>query len=151
MKTVHGSGDPGQTSDPTTTASIPSPDTPEARSLALLESIDTGIRNLASRVAALELRVADLHREPASSEPSSPPPQPPRISPFAVRSDGKIILAVAHLAGCDLSDRERWEGVVLSDTERGYAIDHLADLFEDAAARTAGRFLRKPTTDQTEP
>ncbi|HZF50221.1 MAG TPA: hypothetical protein VE093_16295 [Polyangiaceae bacterium] len=148
MKTVHGSGVPGQTSDPSTE---PSP-TPEERTLALLASIDAGIRYLTSRLDAIERRV--LHTELASPEP--PSTRPPRIPPFAVRNDGKIILAVAHLIDCDLSDRERWEGIVLNEAEVRHAVGHLADLFDDTAARTAGRFLlkgvkRKPEGGREEP
>jgi hypothetical protein len=147
MKTVHGSGVPGQTSDPST-ASTP---TPEARTLALLESIDKGIQNLTAQFDVLERRVANIHRDPVSSEPPNATPRPPRIPPLAVRNDGKILLAVTHLEGCDLSGRERWEGVVMNDVEMRYTNEHLADLFDDAAARTAGRFLRKDPKGDTEP
>jgi hypothetical protein len=68
-----------------------------------------------------------------------------------VRNDGKIILAITHLVDCDLSDRERWEGIVLTEAEARHAGDHLADLFDDAAARTAGRFLLKNTMRDTAP
>jgi hypothetical protein len=146
MTNVQEPGVPGQTSEPAT----PSPSNPEAHTIALLERIEASILDLTARVAAIEDRVSELGELVSRAQPDAPP-GPPRIPPFAVRNDGKVLLAVAHLAGCDLSSYERWEGVVLKPSERGAALNHLADLFEDAAARTAARILYKDTRGEDEP
>jgi hypothetical protein len=117
----------------------------------LLESIDAGLRDLTARIDALEHRVATAAPDLAPSDEPDPASQLSRIPSFAVRNDGKVLLSVAHLEGCDLAGREPWEGVVLSEAETWDAIDRLSHFFDETAGYTAGRLLHKGTKRGDEP
>jgi hypothetical protein len=61
------------------------------------------------------------------------------------------LLSVEHIDGADLADRERWEGVVLSEWERldvFKAMNHGAD---DVAAHIAGHILARARKGENEP
>jgi hypothetical protein len=135
MKSVQTSGIPDQAGEPSSTPTV------ETRVVALLKSIETGIRDLNARVDSLEKRVASISSNTPVLKEQTTPSTSPRIPPFAIRSDGKVLLSVAHLTGCDLSEREHWEGVVLREPEMSNAIDHLADRFDETAGYAAGKLL----------
>lgn len=65
------------------------------------------------------------------------------VPALALRSDGKALLSVAYLDGVDLSARERWEGVVLTEAEAINARERVSDACDDAAGHIAGRILWK--------
>ena len=91
------------------------------------------LRTLGSRLDRLEGRLRD--RE-------APGPNPVPLAPsLALRSDGKVLLAVEHVAGANIADRERWEGIVLSVTEAAEVFRAMSGAADDAAGHTAGRIL----------
>jgi hypothetical protein len=65
--------------------------------------------------------------------------------------DGKVLLAVAHLEGANIADRERWEGVVLSVTEAAGVFEAMSDAADGAAGHTAGRILWHPKKGGNDP
>lgn len=60
--------------------------------------------------------------------------------PLAIRSDGKILVSVVDLADIDLSGRELWTGLVLTQAEA--AAIHPRFHFEEAAAFAIGDLRR---------
>jgi hypothetical protein len=107
------------------------------------------LTSLSERLDALEHR-----REPARSEEDEPADFAPlATSPLALRCDGRLLLSTADLEGVDLSGRELFTGIVLSEAEACDVLDRLADIFDEAAAYSAARILKgskKPTSDGEE-
>jgi hypothetical protein len=77
-------------------------------------------------------RARDLTAEPAA---------PPDIPALALRSDGKALVSVAYLEGVDLSEREVWSGVVLSEAEASDMLERVSNAADEAAGHVAGRIL----------
>jgi hypothetical protein len=97
------------------------------------------IRKLATRLESLEERIERL---------DEPDTRRPPLASLALRSDGKVLLSVAHVEGADLVGRERWEGVVLSDTEASRVLKAMSDAADDAASHAGGAILyRKRKND----
>jgi hypothetical protein len=114
MSNVHDDRPPTPTEDPLTT-------------------ILGEIRTLGARFDTLEQRIGHLD--------ASAPVRPQLVPSLALRSDGKVLLAVAHLEGADLAGRERWEGIVLSVPEASGVFKAMSDAADDAAGHTAGDIL----------
>ena len=121
MKNVHDAGKPGQGSDPSSTTGDP------------LAMILGELRQLSARLGSLEERLALL------GEPAQGPV--PLVPSLALRSDGKVLLAIEHVEGADLADRERWEGIVLSAAEAAKVFNAMSGAADDAAGHAAGRIL----------
>ena len=97
------------------------------------------IRKLATRLESLEERIERLDEPDTERRP---------LASLALRSDGKVLLSVAHVEGADLAGRERWEGVVLSDTEASRVLRAMSDAADDAASQAGGAILyRKRKND----
>jgi hypothetical protein len=121
MNNVHDAGKPGQGSDPSSTTGDP------------LAIILEEIRQLSARLGSLEERLA-LQDKPA-------PGRVPLVPSLALRSDGKVLLAVEHVEGANIADRERWEGIVLSAAETAKVFNAMSGAADDAAGHVAGRIL----------
>lgn len=82
-------------------------------------------------------------RRTQPSEPVDPTEStdPPPVPPLALRGDGKLLLSVTQLAGADLTAREQWTGVVLTDAEALSIHNRLSDACAEAAGYAAGRIL----------
>jgi hypothetical protein len=91
------------------------------------------IRALGARIERLEQRLGEFDSPDTNRGPLVPS--------LALRSDGKVLLAAAHVEGADIDDRERWEGIVLSVTEAAGVFRAMSDAADDAAGQTAGRML----------
>jgi hypothetical protein len=91
-----------------------------------LATILAELRQLGARLERLEHRLEDLNA-------------PDVVPPLALRSDGKVLLAVSHVEGADIAGRERWEGIVLSVSETAEVFRAMSDAADDAAGHTAGR------------
>lgn len=100
---------------------------PSASSPNPLAEILSAIRALGTRMDVLEHRFEYLDRDilRAIESPSRPvsadlieapkgEPEPPHVPALALRSDGRVLVSVAYVEGADLSERERWEGIVLN-------------------------------------
>ena len=133
MKNVHDAGKPGQGSDPSSTTGDP------------LAMILEELRQLSARLGSLEERLALLDETVQGRGPLVPS--------LALRSDGKVLLAIEHVEGADLVDRERWEGIVLSAAEAAKVFNAMSGAADDAAGHAAGRILwhgRKRDNDPDE-
>ena len=98
------------------------PTTPSEDPLAIILA---EIRKLSTRVEHLENRLEVLNA-------------PDIVPPLALRSDGKVLLAVSHVEGANIAGRDRWEGIVLSVTEAAEVFRAMSDAADDAAGHTAG-------------
>ena len=102
----------------------------------------------------------ELAKNPAdaSIEPADPPDSGRRpcgsdVPRLAVRCDGRVLLSTVDLQDVDLSKREVWVGLVLSEAEASDIHDRLN--IEEAASPTVARLLaldkkakaRKPKSD----
>jgi hypothetical protein len=121
MKNVHDAGKPGQGSDPSSTTGDP------------LAMILGELRQISARLGSLEERLALLDETAQGRGPLVPS--------LALRSDGKVLLAIEHVEGADLVDRERWEGIVLSAAEAAKVFNAMSGAADDAAGHAAGGIL----------
>ncbi len=121
----------------------------------LIEILAT-IRGLSARLGALEQRFEWLDRDclkaiKAASlpvpehlieaRPDTEPAPPPHVPSIAFCSDGEVLLSLAYVEGAEpaaLADRERWEGIVLTEAERCDFLDAISDGADDAAAHVGG-------------
>jgi len=131
MKNVHDAGKPGQGSDPSSTPCDP------------LAMILGELRQLSARLGSLEERLALLDETVQGRGPLVPS--------LALRSDGKVLLAIEHVEGANLADRERWEGIVLSAAEAAKVFNAMSGAADDAAGHAAGRILWKGTKRDKDP
>lgn len=117
--------------------------TDEERTIKLLEAISAHLTALDVRFDVIEKHLGDLDREvlraigtdarageeelvtEASSEPLPPS--------YALRCDGRVLLSTRDLEGVDLSGRETFTGIVLSEAEASDALERMANAFEEAA------------------
>jgi hypothetical protein len=101
------------------------------------------LRTLGTRLRRLEQRLEDR------GKPDTNPV--PLIPSLALRSDGKVLLAVAHVESANIADRERWEGMVLSATEAAEVFGAMSGAADDTAAKTAGRMLSHSKKRDSDP
>ena len=132
--------------------------TDEKRTVALLEDIAARLTALQARFELIEKRLEDLDRDVhlaieadedededvggGEEEPLvEPTPAPPARS-YALRCDGRVLLSTRDLEDIDLSARETFTGIVLSEAEASDALDRMGNAFEETAAHSVG-WLRK--------
>jgi hypothetical protein len=145
MSNVSEPADAGQITEPATP-------TDEKRTVMLLEAISAHLTALDERFDVIEKHLEGLDRDvlravgtdarAGEEEPVTeaiPEPLPPS---YALRCDGRVLLSTRDLEGIDLSGRETFTGIVLSEAEASDALDRMANAFEEAAAHSAG-WLRK--------
>src|SRR5215213_2219864 len=111
------------------------PTTPSEDPLAIILA---EIRKLSTRLEHLE------HRREALNVPDIVPP-------LALRSDGKVLLAVSHVEGGNIAGRERWEGIVLSVTETAEVFRAMSHAADDAAGQTAGHIRWRDKKRDSDP
>jgi len=111
-----------------------------------LTTLLSEVRKLGTRLSSLENRIDDLAERIDEPNKHRAP-----IPSLALRNDGKVLLAIEHIDGADVADRERWEGVVLSDRERLDVFKAMSDGAEDVAAHIAGRILARARKGENEP
>ena len=87
------------------------------------------VRKLGARIERLEQRFEGLDAPGTNRVPLVPS--------LALRSDGKVLLAVAHVEGANIADRERWEGIVLSEPEAAKLFGAMSDAADGARAHGA--------------
>ena len=105
---------------------------------------EAALSTMASQLREL-LRAADDLGEEANNERAAPDgdQEPPEVPALALRSDGKTLLSIVHLGDMDLSTRERWEGIVLTEAEALDVLNRVSGACEDAAGHIAGRMVVK--------
>jgi len=146
-------GVPGQDTDPSSNP---------------LTEILAAIRGIGTRLSALEQRFEWLDRDclkaiKAASlpvpehlieeRPDTEPAPPPHVPSIAFRSDGEVLLSLAYVDGANmdaLAERERWEGIVLTEAERCDFLDAISDGADDAAAHVGGRIIKRSKKSEPE-
>ncbi|MCK6588579.1 MAG: hypothetical protein L6Q76_13455 [Polyangiaceae bacterium] len=128
-----------------------------------LTEILTAIRGLSARLGALEQRFEWLDRDclkaikaaslpvpehlieerPEEEPDTDPDPEPPHVPTLALTSDGTVLLSLHYLTGADISGRERWTGVVLTEAEACDVLDAMSDAADDTAAHVGGRIIKR--------
>lgn len=111
----------------------------------------TAIRALGDRLGILEQRLEQLDRNvlKAISSPSGRMPavwpaaldtgQPPeRPVPLAMLNDGRVALCVTCIEGADLSEYERWEGIILPFEQAENMMSGLREAVDELAAHVGG-------------
>src|SRR5688572_8271880 len=97
------------------------PSTLEERVLVLLDAITVHLRSLEGRFELIErhLERSNSALGPVIAEAEAPSEQrrAPSFPPYALSCDGHVLLNVRALEGIDLSGREVFTGIVLSNTE----------------------------------
>jgi len=114
-----------------------------------LTLILTEIRSLSARLDRLEQRFEFLDRDvlkaiDAESEAVTDAERAsPRIPTLALTSDGRVLLSLHYVEGADLTDRETWTGIILTESEAYDALDAMSNAADDAAAHVGGRIIFK--------
>jgi hypothetical protein len=109
-------------------------------------------RDCLKAIKAASLPVPEHLIEERPEETPDTEPSYPRVPSIAFRSDGEVLLAVAFVQGANmdaLADRERWEGLVLTEAEACDFLDAISDGCDDAAAHVGGAIIRR--SKKTEP
>jgi hypothetical protein len=77
-------------------------------------------------------------------------PDTPRVPSIAFTNDGRVLLSLHYVEGADISDREKWTGIVLTEEERLDVLVSVADRADDAAAHVGGRLIAKARKGEPE-
>lgn len=64
------------------------------------------------------------------------------IPPLALLADGRVLLHESEIEGLDLSTREVWRGVVLTESEANDVLDYVSDGISEAAGKTGAWMIR---------
>ena len=150
MSTLSDPGNPGQPTDPSfaTPTTEPTLISVMERNIAALVRMTAVLTSLSDRIEVLEDHVELLEaaaEDAADGTDVEPPTEPnpaPLTPPLALRCDGRALLSVNDLDGVDLSARETFVGVVLTESETSDLMERLDDAYHDAAAHMAAS-LRK--------
>jgi len=150
MSTVSNGPTSGQPTDPPAATSTTEPTLISVmeRNIAALVRMTAVLTSLADRIEVLEDHVelletdAEDQADGGDVEPLTEPNPAPLTPPLALRCDGRALLSVADLDGVDLSAREMFVGVVLTEAETSDLMERLDDAYHDAAAHMAAS-LRK--------
>jgi hypothetical protein len=156
MSHVRTPGETGQSPVPAITTSVVTSEPDVLDNLAALrrgiEDIERNLPQLRAACEHLYARIA-VERAAEEEERDAPgtTPDPPQVPGLALRSDGKTLLSITHLDGVDVSDREVWTGVVLSEAEGSDALERITDACDEAAGHVAGRILLMSKKRSDEP
>ena len=137
--------------------------------LALLTDLASSMRSVAFRMDTMEHRMDDLDRdglralnanvrakeddsaeaddsdveeEDADGELRTEPDVHDLPPSLALRCDGRVLLSTSDLDGVDLTKREMFIGIVLSEAETSDVLDRTDDAFLDVAAHVSGLLRR---------
>jgi hypothetical protein len=111
-----------------------------AEILALLREIGTRLDILEQRFEYLDrdvLKAIDAE----SIAVSDAEPDPPYVPTLAFTNNGRVLLSLHYVTGADLTGREQWTGIVLTEAEACDAFDAISDGADDAAAHVGGRLI----------
>jgi hypothetical protein len=74
---------------------------------------------------------------------TTPTEELPLSPPFALRSDGRILLGIQDHPGRDFGDREIWTGVVMRPDEEARIRKNAEHALDDIAARFVAQIPKK--------
>ncbi len=130
---------------------------PDAERAPLTTERDAAEREMLSglhRAAAAAERLKELSSEDgapdSSSERDEEPPSGPKFTtplppPFAITSNGKLLLNVDACSNLKLEGRTIFRGIELSEDEAAYAFRKIEDTIHDAAGHLGGMIKRRET------
>jgi hypothetical protein len=111
-----------------------------------LEQFLSGLTSVCERVRAHILG----ERDSSAEHDTDAKPDTPRVPSTAITNDGRVLLSLHYVEGADISDRETWTGIFLSEEERLDVLASVADRADDAAAHVGGRLIAKAKKDEPE-
>lgn len=79
--------------------------------------------------------------DPESSAVTDAEPEPPHVPTLALASDGRVLLSVHYVEGADISERQTWTGIILTEAEACDALDMMSDAADDTAGHVGGRII----------
>jgi hypothetical protein len=131
--------------NPDASATTDLPDTDRA---AAERDMLSGLQRAASAAERLkELSPKQEDLDP-STEPDEGPPSGPKFTtplppPFAITSDGQILLNVEACPNLKLEGRAIFRGIALSEEEAAYAFRKIENTIHDAAGQLGGMIKRR--------
>jgi hypothetical protein len=143
-------GAAGQSTDP---PALPDVSTIVEELRALRRNAEQRFLDFQSAIAELEAKLhaiaLDPHGEHASVSPAVRLKPPPAL---AYRSDGRVLLSIAHVGkGVDISAREHWVGVVLTEAEQGDVQARVSEACDEAAGNLVGRMRGQDAQPEADP
>lgn len=111
-----------------------------------LEQFLSGLTSMCERVRARIIGERDTNAE----RDADAKPDTPRVPSIAFTNDGRVLLSLHYLEGADISDRETWTGIFLTEEERFDVLASVADRADDAAAHVGGRLIAKARKGEPE-
>jgi hypothetical protein len=102
----------------------------------------------AERLKELSPEAPDVEELEPSTERHEEPPSGPQLTaplppPFAITSNGQLLLNVDACPDLKLEGRTIFRGIALSDEEAAYARDKIEDTIHDAAGHLGGMLKRR--------
>ena len=98
-----------------------------------------------------EFAPEDEEPEPSTERDEEPPSGPkftaPLPPPFAITSNGKLLLNVEACPNLKLEGRTVFRGIELSEDEAAYAFRKIEDTIHDAAGHLGGMIKRRETEE----
>jgi len=104
-----------------------------------LEQFLSGLTSMCERLRARILGERDTNAD----RDTYAGPDTRRVPSTAITNDGRVLLSLHYAEGADLSDRETWTGILLTEEERSDMLRAIADGADDAAAHVGGRLIAK--------
>ncbi|HLM74000.1 MAG TPA: hypothetical protein VK459_14945 [Polyangiaceae bacterium] len=90
-------------------------------------------------------KVANPKKSRKPSKPSTPPPSARISAPFALTTDGQVLMNVADCKEHHLEGRARFEGVLMTREEATLARETIDHAIFDAAAKVGGLIAKNPS------
>jgi hypothetical protein len=104
-----------------------------------LDQFLSGFNSMCERLHTRIVGKRDTNAEPDTDAR----PDTPRVPSIAITNDGRVLLSLHYVEGADISDREKWTGIVLIEEERFDVLASVADRADDAAAHVGGKLIAK--------
>lgn len=86
----------------------------------------------------------------ADNESVDSPSVPSREPPFALLSDGRLLVSVNALENRDLRGCETWTGVILTSPNAEFVMHRAENAAYETAAHLAARYPASPTSPSSE-
>lgn len=135
-----------------TNVTEPTPIEPGAERAAAKREISSGLERAAMAAERLrKLEAKEQAREPSTERDDEPPSEPKYTKqlppPFAITSNGQLLLNVEACPELKLKGHRIFRGIVLSHEEAAYALRKIEDIIHDAAGHLGGMMKRRETKE----
>lgn len=131
-----------------TTETEPTTSEPGAERAAAKREMLSALERAAMAAGRLrKLEAEERAREPSPERDDEPPSEPKYTKqlppPFAITSNGQLLLNVEACPELNLEGRSIFRGIVLSVEETAYALRKIEDIIHDAAGHLGGMMTRR--------